>query len=85
MKIEPMPNVVYLKTEAQKVGNWDTSSKDSAVEFAEVVGIGEGVKNLKVGDKVFVKAWAIDLVNHEGIWYKFCNLNTDGILAIIHE
>ncbi len=85
MGIEPLPGIVYLKTESQKVGALDTSSKESAVEFAEVIALGEGINNLRVGDKIFVKSWAVDLVYHEGQWHKFCNIKTDGILAIVRQ
>lgn len=85
MRIEPLQNVVYLKTEANKVGALDVSSTPSAVEYAEVIAVGKGVENINVGDKVFVKSWAIDLIFHEDEWYKFCNVETNGILAIVHE
>lgn len=84
MKIKPSELIVQLKIEEAKAGDLVTSSRDSAVEYAEVLAVGDGVKSLKVGDKVFVKAWAIDIINHEDKKYYFCNLNTSGILAKVN-
>ena len=82
MKITPQPNIVQLKIEEASAGALNTSSRDSAVELAEVVSAAEGTGFVK-GDKVFVKAWAIDIINHEGKKYYFCNLDTKGILAVV--
>ncbi len=83
MKIEPRENIVHLKIDEAKGMVLDTSSRASAVEFGEVISVGEGVKELKKGDCVFVKAWAIDIVNHKDVKYHFVNVNTGGILAIV--
>lgn len=37
----------------------------------------------EVGDHVFVKAWAIDIINYQDKKYYFCNLDTNGVLAIV--
>ena len=84
MKIEPRPGIVYLKFEEAQAGGLDTSSRASAVEYAEVVAVGDGV-GVKVGDHVFVKAWSIDSVYHEGKEYRFCSVQTNGILAIVRQ
>lgn len=83
MKIEPRENIVYLKIDGAKGAVLDTSSRPSAVEFAEVIDFGENVKGFKKGDRIFVKAWAIDIVDHEDTKYHFVNINTGGILAIV--
>lgn len=85
LKVEPLPGIIYIETEQVKVGSFDTSSKESAVEFAEVLAVGEGVAKLQAGDKIFVKSWAIDLINHEGKWYKFVNMDTGGVVAKITD
>lgn len=92
MQIEPMPGVIYLKTQATKVGGLDTSGKESAVEYAEVLAVGSKGGEmafqmqpsefvLAPGDHVFVKAWAIDTIDHEGVRYEFVHVATNGILA----
>lgn len=83
MKIKPLPGQVHLKIDEAKAGVLNTSSRMSAVEFAEVLGVGEGVNHLKKGDKVFVKAWAVDIINHEDTRYYFCNIETNGIIAVV--
>lgn len=85
MKIKPLGNQIYLKIEEAKAGVLNTSSRETAVEYAEVIEVGEGVKSVKKGDKVFVKAWSIDIINHNDKKYHFVNLDTNGILAIVNE
>lgn len=81
--IKPLNNMVQLGIQEIQAGVLDTSSRDTAVEYAEVLSVGESVTNLKVGDKVFVKAWAVDIINHEDNKYYFCDITSNGILAII--
>lgn len=84
MKITPQPGILQLEIEEATAGALDTSSRDSAVEFAKVVAVDKvTVTGINVGDHVFVKAWAIDIINHEGKKYYFCNLETKGILAVV--
>lgn len=85
MTITPLRNTIYLKIDSPKVGDLDMASRDTAVEYAEVISVGDGVTSLKKGDRVFVKAWAVDIVQHEDKKYYFCNLDTNGILAIIKK
>lgn len=84
MKIKPLGDIVQLKIEEVKAGVLDTSSRESAVEYAEVLEVGENVKGINAGDKVFVKAWGVDIVNHEDKKYHFVNVNTNAILAIVN-
>lgn len=85
MKIKPFENQIYIKMEEASAGILDTSSRESAVEYAEIVAVGEGVKNLKKGDNIFVKSWAIDSVFHNDKRYNFINVETGGILAIVND
>lgn len=38
---------------------------------------------LKLGDKVFVKSWAVDTITYEDERYNFVNVSSGGILAVI--
>ena len=84
MKIQPIGNIIQIKLDEVKAGVLDTSSRASAIEYGEVMAIGDEVKlKLKVGDKVFIKSWALDNISHEGIKYYFICPETNGILAIV--
>ncbi len=85
MIIKPLKHIVYLKFPEAKAGVLDTSSRPSAVEFAEVEAVGEDCGELKKGDKIFVKSWGVDIITHEDKVYRFVNIDTGGILAIIKE
>jgi co-chaperonin GroES (HSP10) len=83
MKIHPLNNIIQLKMEGMKAGALQLNSMDTAIEYAEVIDFGDKVEGFKKGDKVFVKAWAIDIVTYQNEKYYFCNTNTEGILAKI--
>lgn len=92
MKITPLAGQVQVKFEEAKVGALDTSSRSTAVEIATVVAIGDGVSsffegatNIKAGDKVFVKAWAVDEIVYKDVKYHFVNFDSKGILAIVND
>jgi co-chaperonin GroES (HSP10) len=86
MEIKPVGNIVLLEIEEAKAGILDTSSRNSAVEWGKVVAIGEDVKlNIKVGDKVFAKSWAMDNVMYKDKRYIFICPETNGILCTFNE
>jgi co-chaperonin GroES (HSP10) len=85
MIINPQPRTVQLKIEEAKAGDLVTTSRETAIEVAEVLAIGDWVSDIAVGDKIFVKAWAIDIITYNDVRYYFCNINTGGILATIKE
>lgn len=88
MKIKPIGKVIYLKLDTvEQVGgknvSLDTSSKKTTREFAEVLAVGPDVTTVKVGDKLFVKGWAIDIINHDKKEYFFTSEDRDGICAVV--
>ena len=83
--INPRPGIIYIKTEEVKAGMLDTSAKDTAIEYAVVLAVGDGVEGIKEGDRIFVKAWSIDVITHEGERYCFVHADTQGILAIVKK
>lgn len=89
MLIQPLGNLVQLDIKEATAGVLDTSSRDTAVEVATVVNVGYLVKANaaypQVGDKVFVKAWAVDIINHEDKKYYFVDITSNGILAVIKD
>jgi len=82
--ITPLVGKIQLKIEQPKVGNLDLSAKESAVEVGEVLAVGEGINNVKVGDKVMIKAWAIDILSYEGEKFYFIDSDSRGLCAIIN-
>lgn len=83
MKIKPLEGEIQLKIEEAKAGILNTSSRKSVVEYAQVIAVGEGVKEIKKGDYVFVKSWAIDIINHDEKDYFFISVKTMGVKAIV--
>lgn len=76
-----------LKIEQANLGALDTSSMKTGVEWGVIEAIGPDVQNkdLKVGDKVFCKAWAVDSVLYEGEDHYFTSEARKGICAIIKQ
>jgi co-chaperonin GroES (HSP10) len=83
--LTPTQNKVYLKVESPKAGSLDLSSKPTGVEYGEVLAVGKGVTNVKAGDKVFIKAWAMDIITYNKETYYFCDGDSLGICAVIEE
>lgn len=88
MKIKPVGKVIYLKLDTvEEIGgkavSLDTSSKKTTREFAEVLAVGPEVLTVKVGDKLLVKAWAIDEIVHDKESYFFTSEDRDGICAVV--
>lgn len=90
MKINPIGKTIYLKLDTvEKVGgsnvSLDTSSKKTTREFAEVIAVGPDVTQVKVGDKIFIKGYAIDCINYNKQEYFFTNEDVQGICAIVED
>lgn len=87
MTIKPWTNHIYLKMEEASAGILNTSSRESAVEYAEVIALGEGTEGgiIKKGSKIFVKSWGIDSVYYQDKRYNFVDVSTGAILAVINE
>ncbi len=85
MKIYPLDNMVQLQVEEASAGVLDTSSRNSAVEYGEVLAVGGNIVNIKKGDHVFVKSWAIDIITHNEKRYFFVNVDTHGIVAVVKD
>lgn len=86
LKIEPLEGEVQLKLDEASAGILNTSSRESAVEYAEVLAVGPFVteiEGLKKGDHVFVKSWSIDIITHDDKKYYFVSLKTRGIKAVV--
>ena len=81
--IKPLPGIIQIELEEAKAGALDTSSRSSAVEYGKVIAVGDDIKDLKKGDNVFVKSWAIDKITHQNKSYWFISISTNGILAIV--
>lgn len=86
MTITPVGNKIYLKMDTvKKVGDLVTENKKTIHEFAEVLAVGPEVTIVKKGDHIFLKSWAVDIINHEKEEYFFISQNSDGICALVHK
>ena len=92
--ITPLGKKIQLKIEQPTAGGLDLSAKETAIEVGEIIGLaGErsvnlqnlwiGKTELKIGDKIFFKAWALDIITYEGEKYYFIDSDSNAICAII--
>lgn len=83
--VQPIGDQIYLDMEKADLGALETSSMKIGMEWATIKGLGKEVQNkeLKLGSKVFVKSWAIDVILYEGNDYYFTSEARKGIVAII--
>jgi co-chaperonin GroES (HSP10) len=83
LTVKPFENKIQLNIEQPKAGQLDLSAKESAVEIAEVIAFGTNVNNVNIGDRLMVKAWAIDIITFGGEKYYFIDSDSRGLCAII--
>lgn len=83
--IKPLGDQIFLKIEQANLGSLDTSSVKTGVEWAIIQALGPEVqdKTLKVGDKVFVKSWGVDVIAYEGEDYYFVSEARKAIVALV--
>ncbi len=67
------------------MGTLVTSSKPTAIQYAEVLEVGTGVEELKRGDKVFIESWGISIISYENENYYFVNTKNGSIVAKVDE
>lgn len=86
MKIKPIGDQIQLEMEQAALGALDTSSVKTGMEWAIIKAIGPDVqsKDLKVGARVFVKAWAIDTILYDNNDYFFTSEARKGIVALVN-
>lgn len=84
-KPQPLGDFIFIEIEQAKLGGLDTSSMKTGVEWGIVKAMGPDVQNkaLKVGDKVFCKAWAVDMILYENKEYYFTSEARKGIVAVV--
>lgn len=87
MTIKPLKNQVHVEIELKEVVNIDPvtmESKGQTVisEVATVVSTGEDVSNIKAGDKVAFKGYALNEV-HVNQETKIYFLDVENVLAIV--
>jgi co-chaperonin GroES (HSP10) len=85
MKITPLKNKIYFKVEKPTIAGLDLSSKPTTTEVGEVIAIGAGIDDVKVGDTIFVKAWCQDIFQYKDEWYYFADYDSKGIVAIVED
>lgn len=85
MRIQPIKDHIFLEIEKANLGALETSSMKTGMEWGIIKETGPDVEDpdLAVGNKVFVKAWAVDVILYEGKDYYFTSEARNGIVAII--
>lgn len=77
------PGHVHIKIEEATAGDLITSSRESAIEYGEVIMVADDVQWPKVGDKVLFKAWGTDITNYKDTKNHFIDTVSRSIKAVI--
>lgn len=84
-KVIPVGDEIFFTMEEAKLGNLDSSSMKTGMEWGLIDSVGPDVKNkdLKPGTRIFVKGWSTDVILYEGKNYIFTSESRHGIKAIL--
>lgn len=86
MTIEPKQDYILIKRLKQKEKSEAgvlLVTKDSENEVAEVLEIGKKIDDIKIGNKILFKNYAIDVVELDGEELSFIKL--ESVIAVIHD
>lgn len=84
MKIFPFEGYIQIEIPTSKVGSLDLREGTTVQELGIVKAISKSIdSDLKVGDKIFFKSWAVDIITYDDKKYYFINMKSGGITAII--
>jgi len=75
----PVRNKIQLDVKHATIAGHET---DTIEEVAEVIAVGSDVTTLKKGDTVYFKAWACDIISHNGEKFYFISEDSDAICAV---
>ena len=81
--IIPVVKKIQIEIDKPTAGALDMSSKETAVENGTIIAMGEDVKGFKIGQKLLLKAWGLDVISYEGTNYYFIDFDNLGICAIM--
>jgi co-chaperonin GroES (HSP10) len=83
MKIKPIGSRIQIEIDEPKAGALETSSLNVAKEKGKVVAIGQFVNDVKVGDEILFKGWAVDIITDNGKRYYFIDEESKGLCAVL--
>lgn len=76
--MKPVRNKLQLDVKHATIAGHKT---DTIEEVAEVIAVGPEVKDFKKGDFVVFKAWACDIISHNGEKFYFISEDSDALCA----
>lgn len=78
--MKPLRNKIQLDIEEQKIG---AVQSDAIAEWGTVVAVGPDVSlQVKKGDKIYFKAWAVDIITVGEDKHYFISDDSDAICAV---
>lgn len=84
--IIPLGAKIQLDIEENSAGSLDIASVPTAIESGKVIALGKDVTlSINIGDMLFFKSWAVDIITHDGKRYYFIDEDTKGICAIVKK
>lgn len=83
-KVVALGRRIQLHIDDPAAGTLDMSSVSAAKEKGKVIGLGNSVTlDLKVGDTVYFKSWAVDIITDGTDKFYFIDQDTQGICAVV--
>ena len=78
----PLGARILIHTDKVRIGNFEVTTP-TARETATVLAIGEGwdmkQESIKVGDRIHVKSWAIDIITEGDETFNYVHQDTKGV------
>lgn len=86
--MKPLGNKIQLDIKEVKIG---AIQSDAIEEYGTIIALGSNIGTVgtsvefapyKVGDTLYFKAWAVDVISKDGVKYYFISADSDAICAI---
>lgn len=81
--IIPFPTKIFIELDQMEMGVFNVDGQNRVNESGTVVAVGKDVKGIKRGDKIFAKAWGLDMCQVDGKDYYVGDIDSKSLLATL--